>query len=241
MADKHRSVPSGDSPTALDPREDPRQAPREDPREDPREERREASSPRGDVGASGSEDGIESSPGAEIDFDPRRTPPGDPEDSERTSDQDTQATRNTIAALERERDDYYDRWLRKSAEFDNYRKRIDRERREQTDQAILELLRELLLVVDDFDLALAVEAGEAGAPFKKGVEMIHAKVHDLLKKYGVRPIEVLGAAFDPNVHQAVSHEASPGHRDGEVIDELRRGYMIKERLLRPAMVKVAKA
>ena len=146
-----------------------------------------------------------------------------------------------LADLQRERDDYYDRWMRKAAEFDNYRKRVDRERREQTDQALVTLLQELLLVVDDFDRALTVDAGERGEAYRKGVELIHAKLYDLLKKYYVRPLEALGADFDPNIHQAVMQESSPGHREGEVIDELRKGYMIGDRLLRPAMVKVAKA
>ena len=143
--------------------------------------------------------------------------------------------------LQRERDDYHDRWLRKSAEFDNYRKRIERERREQSDRAVTDLILELLLIADDFDLALTVSAGDEGAAYQKGVELIHAKLTDLLKKYGVRPIDALGADFDPNLHQAVIQEASPDHREGEVIGELRRGYMINDRLLRPAMVKVAKA
>jgi molecular chaperone GrpE len=146
-----------------------------------------------------------------------------------------------VAAIQRERDDYYDRLLRKTAEFDNYRKRIERERREQADQAVVDLLQELLLVVDDFDLALTVEAAGGAVAYKKGIELIHAKLHDLLRKYGVRPIEALGTAFDPNVHQAVIHEVSPDREDGEVIGELRRGYTINDRLLRPAMVKVAKA
>jgi len=145
------------------------------------------------------------------------------------------------AELQRERDDYRDRWMRKSAEFDNYRKRIDRERREQADQAIVDVLRDLLPVVDDFDRALTVDAGEGGAAYRKGVELIHGKLNDLLRRYGVTPIEALGADFDPNVHQAVVHEASPDHREGEVIGELQKGYMIRDRLLRPAMVKVAKA
>ncbi len=145
------------------------------------------------------------------------------------------------AGLKRERDDFYDRLLRKTAEFDNYRKRIDKERREQADQAVVDLLQELLLIVDDFDLALTVDAGDGAAAYRKGVELIHGKLHDLLRKYGVRPIEALGTDFDPNVHQAVMQESSPEHREGEVIGELRRGYMIGDRLLRPAMVKVAKA
>jgi molecular chaperone GrpE len=146
-----------------------------------------------------------------------------------------------VADLQRERDDYYDRWMRKAAEFENYRRRIERERREQSDQAVLDLLQELLLVVDDFDRALTVDAGEGGAAYRRGVELIHAKLNDLLRKRGVKPIETLGADFDPNVHQAVLQEPSEGHRDGEIIGELRKGYMIGDRLLRPAMVKVAKA
>ena len=146
-----------------------------------------------------------------------------------------------LADLQRERDDYQDRWMRKAAEFENYRKRVERERREQADQKVVDLLQDLLLVVDDFDRALTVECGGGADSYKKGVELIHAKLHDLLRKSGVTPIEALGADFDPNVHQAVTHESSPEHREGEVIGELRRGYLIGDRLLRPAMVKVAKS
>jgi molecular chaperone GrpE len=143
--------------------------------------------------------------------------------------------------LQRERDDFKDRWLRKTAEFDNYRKRIERERREQADQAVVDLLQELLLAVDDFDRALTVDAGEGGNAYRKGIELIHGKLHDLLRKQGVKAIDALGSDFDPNLHQAVIHEESPEHREGEVIGELRKGYMLHDRLLRPAMVKVAKA
>src|SRR5262245_34785498 len=145
-----------------------------------------------------------------------------------------------ITDLQRERDDYQDRWMRKTAEFENYRKRIERERREQADQKVVDLLLELLLVVDDFDRAVTVEAADVPS-YRKGVELIHAKLNDVLRKHNVKPIESVGADFDPNVHQAVVHETSPGHREGEVIDELRRGYMVGDRLLRPAMVKVAKS
>ena len=151
------------------------------------------------------------------------------------------AAAEDLAALKAERDDFYDRLLRKTAEFDNYRKRIERERREQADQSVVNLLEQLLQVVDDFDLALKVEAGEQAAAYRKGIELIHTKLHDVLRKQGVRPIEALGADFDPNIHQAVVHESSPRHREGEVIGELRRGYMLGDRLLRPSMVKVAKA
>ena len=146
-----------------------------------------------------------------------------------------------VSDLQRERDDYYDRWMRKTAEFENYRRRVERERREQADATVVDLLQELLLVVDDFDRALTVDSDERDAAYRKGVELIHGKLHDLLRKHGVRPIEALGADFDPNIHQAVIHEASPDQREGEVIGELRRGYMMGDRLLRPALVKVAKS
>lgn len=145
-----------------------------------------------------------------------------------------------VADLQRERDEYYDRWIRKAAEFDNYRKRIERERREQADQSVVGLLQELLQVVDDFDRALTSDPNEGAAAYRKGVELIHAKLGDLLRRQGVRPIEAMGTDFDPNLHQAVMQETSPSHREGEVIGELRKGYMMGDRLLRPAMVKVAK-
>ena len=151
------------------------------------------------------------------------------------------ASADALADLRRERDELQDRLLRKSAEFDNYRKRIERERREHSDQAVVDLLQSLLTVVDDFDRALTVEAGPEADSYRKGVELIHAKLYDVLKKHGVRPIDAMGADFDPNVHEAVMHETSPAHRDGEVIGELRKGYMLGDKLLRPAMVKVAKA
>src|SRR5215213_8391127 len=90
-----------------------------------------------------------------------------------------------LVDLQRERDDFKDRWLRKSAEFDNYRRRIERERREQADQSVVDLLQELLLVVDDFDRALTVDAGDGSNAYRKGIELIHGKLHDLLRKQGV--------------------------------------------------------
>ena len=151
------------------------------------------------------------------------------------------ASSDPLAELRRERDEMQDRYLRKTAEFDNYRKRVERERREHADQAVVDVLQSLLGVVDDFDRALTIEAGPDAEGYRKGVELIHAKLQDILKKHGVRAIEAMGADFDPNVHEAVMHESSADHRDGEVIGELRKGYMLGDKLLRPAMVKVAKA
>ena len=141
-----------------------------------------------------------------------------------------------------ERDRYYDQLLRKTAEFENYRKRVERERRERAEEAAVDLIRELLPIIDNLERALYADIEEESVePYRKGVEIIHKQLVDLLRKRGVTPIEALGAEFDPHFHQAVTHEASPGHRDGEVIEEFSRGYMLGDRLLRPAMVKVAKS
>jgi molecular chaperone GrpE len=145
------------------------------------------------------------------------------------------------AELKQQRDDYYDRLLRKTAEFDNYRKRTERDRIQLSEAAAADLLTELLPLVDDMERALAAEsaAGEGDA-IRKGVELIQKQLLELLRKRGVKPIEALGADFDPHFHMAVSYEPAEGRREGEVIEEFRRGYMLGDRLLRPAMVKVAK-
>jgi molecular chaperone GrpE len=140
----------------------------------------------------------------------------------------------------KERDDYRDRLLRSIAEFDNYRKRIERERKELADFVSFEILHDLLPLVDDLERALAAADGtQTVATYRAGVELILKQLAELLRKKGVTAIEAKGADFDPHVHQAVATEASDAHRDNEVIEELRRGYRLGDRLLRPAMVKVA--
>ena len=141
----------------------------------------------------------------------------------------------------RERDDYYDRLLRKTAEFDNFRKRVERERKDFTEWAAADVLNDLLAVMDDFDRALAAPAPPEAQAYKTGVELIHRALTELVRKRGVTAIETVGADFDPHRHQAVAYETVSGAREGEVVEELRRGYMLGERLLRPAMVKVARA
>lgn len=144
-------------------------------------------------------------------------------------------------AIARERDDYYDRLLRKTAEFENYRKRVERERREQADYAAADVLTDLLPLVDDLERALQADPNTGTEAYRKGVELIHKQMLDLLRRRGVTPIEAVGRQFDPHLHQAVVHDAVAGHADGEVVEEFRRGYKLRDRLLRPAMVKVAKA
>jgi molecular chaperone GrpE len=144
-------------------------------------------------------------------------------------------------ALQRERDDLYDRLLRKSAEFDNYRKRVEKERREQAEWAAADVLSDVLGVMDDFERALSTEAPPEAKSYLAGFELIHRQLGELLRKRGVTAIDALGADFDPHLHQAVAYDESPGAREGEIIGELRKGYKLGDRLLRPAMVRVAKA
>jgi len=151
------------------------------------------------------------------------------------------ATAAGVEALRRERDDLHDRLLRKAAEFDNFRKRVERDRKEMVEWAAAEVISDLLSVMDDFARALATAAPAEARPYKDGVELIHRQLTDLLKKRGVTPIDALGADFDPHLHQAVAYEEVQGAREGQIVALLAEGYKLGDRLLRPAMVKVAKA
>lgn len=151
------------------------------------------------------------------------------------------AADSPLVALRKEKDALQDRLLRMAAEFDNYRKRVDRDRRDQADAATADALSDVLPIVDDLERALKAPATGDVESFKKGIELIHQQMLELLRKRGVKPIDAVGADFDPRYHQAVVQESSADHREGEVMEEYARGYMLGERLLRPAMVKVAKA
>jgi len=157
------------------------------------------------------------------------------------TDEPTPAAVADPAELQRERDEYKDLLLRKSAEFDNYRKRVERERQAAGDAAAASLIEEILPLLDDLDRALTADTGsEGGEAYRRGVELIRRQLDDILRKRGVRAIEALGADFDPHYHQSVAYEPAEGRREGEIIEEFRRGYMLGDRLLRPSMVKVAK-
>jgi molecular chaperone GrpE len=146
-----------------------------------------------------------------------------------------------LAEAIRQREDFKDLLLRKTAEFDNFRKRIERERQQFAESAAADVLEELLPLVDDLERALNVDpAVEGGDAYRRGVELIHRQLNDILRKRGVRPIDALGEDFDPHYHQAVSYEPAEGRREGEIIEDFRRGYLLGDRLLRPSMVKVAK-
>ena len=144
------------------------------------------------------------------------------------------AERDNLSA---EKAELYDRLLRKQAEFDNFRKRTERERSEFLQFAGMEFAREMLPVIDDFERALKVQSTDQN--YTKGIELIYQRLADILKKMGVEPIEATGKKFDPNLHEAVVRVPSDEAEDETVLEELQRGYNFKGKLLRPAMVKVA--
>ena len=228
MPDEQQIEPTEPEETAR-----PEQAAQSEPAERPeqavRPERPEQPEPSEQAPAEAAAPGQESPPA------PDATPPDAGDDRD-----DTDAGGPKLDDVIRERDAHYERLLRVTAEFDNYRKRTERERRELIEQAAGDLLGDLLPVVDDLERALDADAADGDA-YRRGVEIIHRQLLDVMAKRGVAPIEAVGADFDPTLHQAVAHDPGDGHRDGEVVEELRRGYTLHQRLLRPSMVKVAKA
>jgi len=149
-----------------------------------------------------------------------------------------------LAALAAERDqlaaakaELEDRMLRVRAEFDNARRRAERERSEFLQFAAMDLIKELLPVVDDFERALQVET--ADSDYAKGVELIYQRLLETLKKIGLEPIDTTGQRFDPNLHQAVDRVETEEAEDMAILSEYQRGYNFRGKLLRPAMVKVA--
>jgi molecular chaperone GrpE len=149
-----------------------------------------------------------------------------------------------ITALTKERDDllaekadFNDRLLRRQAEFENFRRRTDRERSEFVQYAAAEVIADILPVVDDLERALKTPCPDEN--YAKGVELIYQRLMETLKRHGLEPIEAAGKPFDPHLHQAVDRVHSNEADDHTVLDEYQRGYNFKGKLLRPAMVKVA--
>ena len=131
-----------------------------------------------------------------------------------------------------------ERYLRLMAEMENLRKRTDREKNEFYQYALNEIIRDFLIILDNFERALESKDNIDGKGFREGIEMIYKQYKDMLMKQGVSRIEIKEKKFDPNFHQAVTIEESEEVEEPEVMEEVQRGYMLHNKLLRPVLVKV---
>jgi molecular chaperone GrpE len=159
------------------------------------------------------------------------------------SDQPEPATASLegkLAELESAVAETKDKYLRLAADFDNYKKRMRQEQLETIQHASAELIARLLPVVDDLEKVLEHRPAGIDESWVKGLELSVRKLEDVLGTHGLRPIDSVGAHFDPKLHEAVGHEESTEHPEDTVVSELRRGYRIRDRVVRPALVKLAR-
>jgi molecular chaperone GrpE len=145
--------------------------------------------------------------------------------------------KDELAELRRERDELREALLRKRADFENYRKRVERDRGTAALDAEAGVLRQLLGTVDNLERALLAQ--DAGTALREGVVLTHRELLTMLESIGVTAVEALGQRFDPAAHQAILHEPAPGFESGTVSEVYRKGFRYRDRLLRPALVKVA--
>lgn len=144
-----------------------------------------------------------------------------------------------VQKLQAEKQDLMNTLVRRQADFENYRKRIEKERHADRHRGAEALIERLLPVLDALDRALAGHDDPATAEFYKGFELIRRQLWDTLSKQGLKRIEAVGKEFDPHLHHAIERVETPEHADGRVVDELQPGYTFHDRVLRPAMVRVA--
>jgi molecular chaperone GrpE len=165
--------------------------------------------------------------------------PNDPHGSEQTPES-TASMEAKIAELESALAEAKDRHLRLAADFDNYKKRARQEQLETIQHASAELIGRLLPALDDLHKALENKPPGTDESWLKGVELSVRKLEEALGAHGLEPIEAVGARFDPKLHEAIGHEESADHPEDTVVSELRRGYRIRDRVVRPALVKVSR-
>jgi molecular chaperone GrpE len=169
-----------------------------------------------------------------------RKHPHEPHDSESTREPATASLEAKIAELESAIAEAKDRHLRLAADFDNFKKRARQEQLETIQHASAELIGRLLPALDDLHKALENKPAGTDESWLKGVELSVRKLEEALGAHGLEPIEAVGARFDPKLHEAIGHEESAEHPEDTVVSELRRGYRIRDRVVRPALVKVSR-
>ena len=157
-----------------------------------------------------------------------------------SEDQMLEMLKEELERIKKERDETADKLLRVQAEFENFKKRTQRERIAERTYKSQDLVNELLPALDNFVRALAVEPTEETKSILEGITMVYNQLNDALKSENVEVIETVGKEFDPNLHHAVMQVDDENYGSNIVVDELQKGYILKERVIRPAMVKVNK-
>lgn len=162
------------------------------------------------------------------------------ENGEQPSAEPINESNAAFAELQRQADDNHSRYLRAQADFDNFRRRTLKEKEELTQYASLKLITQLLPVLDNFQRALQTggEVAESGS-FAKGVDMIYRQLFQVLETEGLKPMDAVGQPFDPELHQAIMQVESDEHEEGVVVETIQTGYLLKDKVIRPAMVKVS--
>jgi|YelNatPaOPRAMG01_1025707.scaffolds.fasta_scaffold01660_12 molecular chaperone GrpE len=146
-----------------------------------------------------------------------------------------------VSELQSKAEEYLDQWRRTAADFANYRKRVEKEQAEQTKYANAALIAKLLPILDDFERAFqTIPPALSKLTWLDGIFLIHRKFQYILEQEGLKPIETQGQFFDPYYHEAISYEETDHYEDGQIIGEIQKGYMLHDKVLRPALVKVAK-
>jgi molecular chaperone GrpE len=162
------------------------------------------------------------------------------------SDKDSQTSaadsteEGAFTQLQADLERFRDLALRSQADFDNYRKRSSREKEDAVKYANSSLLERLIPIIDNFELGLAAAAGAENSPILAGMSMVGKQLNDFLAEFGVTAIDATGQTFDPNLHEAIAHEHDPKVPEGKVIRQVRKGFKLKDRLLRPANVIVSR-
>jgi molecular chaperone GrpE len=171
--------------------------------------------------------------------DPKIQTPTDKNQAASSADSET-SEEGAFTQLQSDLERFRDLALRSQADFDNYRKRSAREKEDAVKYANKDLLERLIPIIDNFELGLAAASGTDNSPIVAGLSMVARQLTDFLTEFGVTAIDATGQTFDPNLHEAIAHEHDPKVAEGKVIRQVRKGFKLKDRLLRPANVIVSR-
>jgi molecular chaperone GrpE len=171
---------------------------------------------------------------------PTQTPTGKETQAEPAEQAPDASEEGAFSQLQADLERFRDLAFRSQADFDNYRKRSAREKEDAVKYANSSLLERLIPIIDNFELGLAAASSAENSPIIAGMSMVGKQLNDFLAEFGVTAIDATGQTFDPNLHEAIAHEHNPQVPEGKVIRQVRKGFKLKDRLLRPANVIVSR-